>query len=231
MLDKSLCVDDLKLLAATLSSIGDGVISTDLSGKINYINSAAGEITGWRSEEALEKAFDQVFTLKYADTNVLMPNPVAYVLKEKKTTGLLSGSVLVSKNAEQKYVSATCSPILIKDNSMIGVVVAFRDITRLKKLELAHLHQENNIQTILNNAPVGMVTLGGSGSIEEINDMALLITGKSKEKVVGTCFGEGFNCIASHDDPKGCGFGPRCPQCEVRKAHLLSVEKNKATRY
>jgi PAS domain-containing protein len=34
-------------LATTLQSIGDGVISVDLDGRVTFLNAKAEEITGW----------------------------------------------------------------------------------------------------------------------------------------------------------------------------------------
>lgn len=38
------------------------------------------------------------------------------------------------------------------------------------------------------------------------------------EKVYGNRVGEAFHCIHSHDVPAGCGRGPHCGDCLVRKA-------------
>lgn len=40
-------------LRVTLSSIGDGVISTDADGRVSFMNGVAESLTGWRLNEAL----------------------------------------------------------------------------------------------------------------------------------------------------------------------------------
>ncbi len=47
--------------AVTLSSIGDGVIATDVLGKVSFLNSVAEELTGWTLSEAVNKPLSQVF--------------------------------------------------------------------------------------------------------------------------------------------------------------------------
>ncbi|MBN9414202.1 MAG: response regulator [Candidatus Eremiobacteraeota bacterium] len=51
-------------LSTTLSSIADGVLATDLRGRINFINDAAERITGWPAAEALGQPLDSVFRLE-----------------------------------------------------------------------------------------------------------------------------------------------------------------------
>ncbi|MFZ2054246.1 MAG: HD domain-containing phosphohydrolase [Candidatus Aminicenantales bacterium] len=48
-------------LSALLKSIGDGVIATDRSGLITFMNPLAEKLTGWRQEEALKMPLRDVF--------------------------------------------------------------------------------------------------------------------------------------------------------------------------
>src|SRR5205823_11073602 len=50
-------------LAVTLRSIGDGVITTDLQGKIIMINSEGERLTGWPSREAIGQPLKSVFNI------------------------------------------------------------------------------------------------------------------------------------------------------------------------
>jgi PAS domain-containing protein len=47
----------------TLSSIGDAVLSTDMEGKVTYLNVVAEEITGWTHKEAAGKAVEVAFLI------------------------------------------------------------------------------------------------------------------------------------------------------------------------
>ncbi|HUU38459.1 MAG TPA: HD domain-containing phosphohydrolase [Candidatus Desulfaltia sp.] len=48
-------------LSALLKSIGDGVIATDRSGLITFMNPLAEKLTGWRQEEALKMPLREIF--------------------------------------------------------------------------------------------------------------------------------------------------------------------------
>ena len=52
----------------TLESIGDAVISTDVEGKITFLNLVAERLTGWRVGEARGQPIDEVFKILDAAT-------------------------------------------------------------------------------------------------------------------------------------------------------------------
>ncbi|MDQ6807964.1 MAG: PAS domain S-box protein, partial [Verrucomicrobiota bacterium] len=54
---------DKESLAVTLRSIGDGVITTDVQGKIIMINNAGEGLTGWSSREAIGQPLKSVFNV------------------------------------------------------------------------------------------------------------------------------------------------------------------------
>jgi two-component system, sensor histidine kinase len=136
-MQKRILLEENQELAATiLSCIGDGVISTDLTGKIVYMNHIAEEIVCCQAESTIGEEFDKVIRIYDAETKLPLESPVAYVLKHKEKTGLRNNSVIVSKHSSPKYISATCTPVNSYEGSMIGVVVVFRDVTRLKTFEM-----------------------------------------------------------------------------------------------
>ena len=45
----------------TLNSIGDAVISTDVGGRVTYLNAVAESMTGWSQEEAAGRPLEDVF--------------------------------------------------------------------------------------------------------------------------------------------------------------------------
>ncbi|MGB4657980.1 MAG: PAS domain-containing protein, partial [Mobilitalea sp.] len=208
---KTMCGESKELAIATLSCIGDGVISTDLAGKIIYMNKIAEEIVDCNAEDALNREFLDVFYLCDAITKDKLDSPIDYVLKNEMNTGLTNNASIILKNNVQKYISATCSPIRDGEGKMVGVVVIFRDITRLKTFELNHLDEEKNLKSIFDNTPAGMLTIDSKFYIVKANEAVLRYTNLKNTDITGKRFGEGINCVSSYENEKGCGYGEKCP--------------------
>jgi PAS domain S-box-containing protein len=128
--------EEKERLAVTLSSIGDGVIATDTEGRVMLINRIAERLTGWSHAEAMGKFIEEVFFIVNVETGERKESPVSKAINANNVVGLESGTVLITKGREGcRYVSASSSPIRDRDGIIIGVVLVFRDITELKKLE------------------------------------------------------------------------------------------------
>ena len=128
--------EEKERLAVTLSSLGDGVIATDTEGRVVLINGIAERLTGWPRGEAVGRFIEEVFFIVNVETGEPKENPVSKAIRANNIVGLESGTVLVTKQREGcRYVSASSSPIRDRDGIIIGVVLVFRDITELKKLE------------------------------------------------------------------------------------------------
>ncbi|NLW53621.1 MAG: diguanylate cyclase, partial [Clostridiaceae bacterium] len=52
-----------EMIRSTILSVGDGIITTDIDGKINIMNPAAEALTGWKSEELFGLHIDYIFKL------------------------------------------------------------------------------------------------------------------------------------------------------------------------
>jgi len=52
-----------ELWRVTLQSIADGVITTDLDGRVNYLNPVAEKMTGWSNAEAQQQPLPTVMQL------------------------------------------------------------------------------------------------------------------------------------------------------------------------
>lgn len=118
-----------ELLHKTLMSIGDGVISTDIDGKINVINEVAQQLTGYSFKEALGLNVDMVFNIvdelsreKYID--------IYRKITKETTSG--ENTVLLSKNGNEYMIEYSISPIEDAMNAICGVVITFRDSTDRK---------------------------------------------------------------------------------------------------
>ncbi|MBU3074747.1 ATP-binding protein [Clostridium estertheticum] len=123
-------------MAAILTCIGDGVLSTDNNGIVDFMNDVAEFITGWKVYEARGKKFNEVVNLVDIENNEPMRSPVELALQLGTSVGLRNRTVLIAKDGTKKYLSASCSPIKLSQGKVSGAVMIFRDITRIMKIEV-----------------------------------------------------------------------------------------------
>src|SRR5208283_3456120 len=88
--------EEKERLAVTLRSIGDGVITTDIEGRIVSINRAAESLTGWTLEEAAGNPLDQVFHIINEQSRERCENPVDKVIQTGKIVELANHTALIS---------------------------------------------------------------------------------------------------------------------------------------
>ncbi len=121
------------LLQTTLHSLGDGVISTDMHGKIDIMNAVAQNLTGWSIEKAKGKDFQEVFRLIDTFTDESILNPVQCVLETGEKIEHSSNTLLIRKNGDTLPIEDSASPIRDEKGSILGVVLIFRDYTEKKE--------------------------------------------------------------------------------------------------
>ena len=115
-----------------MESMGDAVITTNITGKVTYINPVAIELTGWRLEEAKGKDVEQIFNIINEQTRRRVENPVADVLREGLVVGLANHSILLSKDGTERPIADSGAPI-INEGTLLGMVLVFQDITERKR--------------------------------------------------------------------------------------------------
>jgi PAS domain S-box-containing protein len=123
-------------LAATLVSIGDGVIATDTEGRIVMLNHAAERLTEWSQAEAAGHPVGELFNLGGTSARSSRINGV---VSEVTSRGGLEISdvplVLVNRKGEERIVEISGAPVQTTDGKNLGAVLAVRDITEKHKLE------------------------------------------------------------------------------------------------
>ena len=86
----------------TLASIGDAVVTTDVSGDITFLNPVAESLTGWRVDEAIGTSLDTVFTIINETSRQSVENPAVRALNEGVIVGLANHTILVCKDGTER---------------------------------------------------------------------------------------------------------------------------------
>jgi len=122
-------------LITTMNSIGEGLIATDIAGRITLLNPVAGRLTGWNRNEAVGTDVSEVCRISSASGCAADGHPVLRVLHSGADMILPDGSVLVTGAGERIPIDGHADPIVAEDGSITGVIFAFRDITERRRAE------------------------------------------------------------------------------------------------
>ncbi|TYQ03604.1 UNVERIFIED_ORG: PAS domain S-box-containing protein/diguanylate cyclase (GGDEF)-like protein [Zoogloea ramigera] len=120
-------------IEVTLASIGDAVITTDLTGRIETINEAAQQLTGWPESRARGRELHQVFVLanNFGQHSLLKSMAALYAGGEVIKVGNQS---LRHRSGRALTVEYTANAIRTAQGKVEGSVLVFRDVTERRQL-------------------------------------------------------------------------------------------------
>ncbi|ODC02913.1 ammonia permease [Terasakiispira papahanaumokuakeensis] len=144
-----------RLAQVTLASIGDGVITTDRSGQVTYLNPMAEQLTGWSREEAEGQKINEVYQLIDDELNVNLPNPVFQLFNRPDRPVKHTGEqhrALIPRSGEPIPIQDAAAPIRHTDGHLIGAVLTFSDVSVSRRLarKLAHQAAHDALTGLIN---------------------------------------------------------------------------------
>ncbi len=136
----------------TLDSIGDGVISIDVDGKITYLNPAAERMTGWLRQAAYGRSHLEVLRIIDGDTRAPALNPLTMAILHNKTATLSANSVLIRRDGQETAIEDTAAPIRDDKGTLCGAVIVFHDVstTRARSQEMVYRAQHDTLTELPN---------------------------------------------------------------------------------
>jgi len=174
--------EEKERLAVTLRSIGDGVITTDILGRVNLVNRMAEVLTGWRQQEAVGRQLCEVMATIDQKTRKPVPDLIATVLNTGAIGGPPQGAIVISRDGPERIIAYNGAPIRDRQSNVVGAVLVFRDITeqqhmlnevlKAEKLESVGIlaggiaHDFNNILTaVAGNISLARMTAGNQDKV------------------------------------------------------------------
>ena len=125
----------------TLNSIGDAVISADIHGKVDYLNIAAEQLTGWSRAEACGRPVAAVLDIVDGATGQPLDNPVEDVLCGSRPSVPTGEVVLVGRHGKRTVIEDSAAPIHDWNGDLVGAVMVFRDLSDKMALTSKLRHQ------------------------------------------------------------------------------------------
>jgi PAS domain S-box-containing protein len=143
---------------AALSSIGDAVITTDVEGKVTFLNPVAESVTGWKISEAMGQPLARVFCIINECTRAPLDNPVVRVLQTGLAVGLANRTALIARDGTEVAIEDSAAPIRDADGKITGAVIAFHDVSVRRRAEEALHDTRERLEATLNAAEIGTWT-------------------------------------------------------------------------
>lgn len=174
-------------LTVTLESIAEGVITTDVSGRVLSLNQVAADMLGWSQENAIGKQLSDLFN-EVENMYVLKENQDESIdMIEGYSVELYDNMVCIVRDGKRRIFSNSAAPIRDKEGNDLGMVMVLSDITEKKKIEekihylsyndkLTGLYNRAYIDTILSDLdreeqlPVSLI-MGDINGLKLTNDV------------------------------------------------------------
>jgi diguanylate cyclase (GGDEF)-like protein/PAS domain S-box-containing protein len=136
----------------TLESIGDAVMTTDMAGRIMYLNPVAERLTGWRTTEALGLPSATILTFISDITREPVESTVARCLDEGRAVDLADGVLLLRRDGTEVAIGDSAAPIRDRNGLTTGVVLVFHDVTEKRRVSrrLSHEASHDSLTSLVN---------------------------------------------------------------------------------
>jgi diguanylate cyclase (GGDEF)-like protein/PAS domain S-box-containing protein len=136
----------------TLNSIGDAVVSTDVAGRVTYLNVVAEDLTGWSQHEAAGHPLEDVLQIIDGTTRQVMQNASTLTMRDDKVVALPPNCVLIRRDGVEAAIEDSTAPIHDSRGTVTGSVMVFHDVSMARAMtsKMTHLAQHDSLTDLPN---------------------------------------------------------------------------------
>lgn len=141
---------------ATLSNVGDGLITTDELGKCTFLNREAERLTGWKNYQAVGRPIGDVIKTIDEATRESEEDPIQKIQRVGATTAVIGHTLLVNKDGCELPIAESAAPIMSPDGRLEGFVLVFRDASKIRMAEAElqkRIELQEQVARIVDSAP------------------------------------------------------------------------------
>jgi diguanylate cyclase (GGDEF)-like protein/PAS domain S-box-containing protein len=117
----------------TLDSLGEGIVTTDVNGRIDYMNRAGEQIVGVQAVDALGKTLPDIITLVDESDRRSLGDPVRQCLNTQARVTVGRRGLMISRDGrDERSVELTVTPLKGQKSELSGAVIVVRDVSELR---------------------------------------------------------------------------------------------------
>ena len=136
--DQEEAVRDLSTSRAILTSVPDGVLTTDPHGRVTSINPALEQMTGWSERDVIGHPYIDVLQIVDEEGNPLTEEErfVGRAIASRTPTTARGYEIsMVTRDGRRVPVGVTAAPIIDEDGDLLGGVDVIRDISHEREVD------------------------------------------------------------------------------------------------
>ena len=120
---------------------------------------------------------------------------------------------------------------LIKDherNYLKALPITVENAIERKKMKETLDRKQKNLGAIFDAVPVGMLLVDENMIVKRVNDATKQLVRREYLQIINQRVGNALRCVNSTYNEKGCGYGPVCAACPLRKTikSVLDLEES-----
>ncbi len=189
------------------------IMVVDSSGRYLEVNPAACRISGYDESELLHMSLVDLLAEESLEAG---RRHFALVQEQGQAGGELCWA---RKDGTKRW--STCDAVKLSADRYLAFCV---DLTRRRQAEEALQRSQAELRTIYDHAPQMMCVLDAERRVVYLNQAMSAFIGQSEETLRGNRACGILGCINALDDPRGCGYGPNCECCPLRRAILDTLQ-------
>jgi len=121
-----------RLFSAILHSVNDGIVAIDIDLNILFLNPIAATMSGWSEDEAKGKPIQHIFSM-IESRNLSSIIPDSLPLAGEAPT-FFRDVIMKSRHGQNYIIDGAMTKIHQAENETEGYVIAFRDISEIKRM-------------------------------------------------------------------------------------------------
>lgn len=143
-------------LRATLTSIGDAVVTTDTHGRVASLNPVAERLTGWSDAEAAGQPLIDVCHIVDESTEKTIESVAFRCIREASSVDVGDKAVLIARDGRRIPIADSAAPIRAVDGEITGCVLVFHDVSESRAAQEAIRQGADELRALFESTPVAI---------------------------------------------------------------------------